>query len=629
MKTTSSKLAAVVLNSAVALSSCHAHAIVRGSPAPTSDTRYDCIAGFGRPDDNANLSVFGSAVLIAPGVALTKAHLFSAPDQAADGLIDPSHHYSLTFRRLANGSIGTLRAPVLRVHALPSATGYRVSDENVLVFFDPSLASHITPMAVDVGLKPTANATMLVAGWGSRNPTYTTSGPQGGASGELYFAQVQLDPICLANASEGSGALYSLAIPSWYGGTTANCCWTGTSCDPACSSGPSLGDSGGACFRESDGQFFLLGIIGNEEVVNCLDTVVGDRAAVFMNLVHPWTSTGGLTTAEGIQWSSTSTATASTCSFRYRSCNTQTHTWQASGILHDSGTGYSSTTTNTFPSQTDSGENTLRNGCTNVETMICSISTKIHVQSASNLLRVSVGNSETNQVDIDSVGGSGSLGFTDYAQAGYGMTTELLLPFVVYGSDFTWVRIDTQGLRSDVGVNSSDPSTAPATVSWRVFVDRNGNGIIDDDNDYPIGAILDPGQKLSFGLDGFQHQLMPSHLLLAPGTYILKVTASTANLAKVTSTVCGESHSKSTKATDTIAVTLQTDEPCGSLDVNSDGFLDNYDYGSFVSAFESGDPVADFNLDGFVDIWDYTYFVSAFGGGGCDDTPPPTFVPLY
>jgi hypothetical protein len=50
-------------------------------------------------------------------------------------------------------------------------------------------------------------------------------------------------------------------------------------------------------------------------------------------------------------------------------------------------------------------------------------------------------------------------------------------------------------------------------------------------------------------------------------------------------------------------------------DVNSDGFLDFFDFDDFVIAFENGDLWADFNVDGFVDFFDFDDFVLAFESG--------------
>lgn len=47
-------------------------------------------------------------------------------------------------------------------------------------------------------------------------------------------------------------------------------------------------------------------------------------------------------------------------------------------------------------------------------------------------------------------------------------------------------------------------------------------------------------------------------------------------------------------------------------DFNGDGFLDFFDYGEFVEAFEAGTERADFNFDGFIDFFDYAEFVEAF-----------------
>jgi hypothetical protein len=64
------------------------------------------------------------------------------------------------------------------------------------------------------------------------------------------------------------------------------------------------------------------------------------------------------------------------------------------------------------------------------------------------------------------------------------------------------------------------------------------------------------------------------------------------------------------------AVLLRLDGPasCRS-DFNYDGFLDFFDYDSFVTAFEAGSPDADFNRDCFADFFDYDAFVEAFEHG--------------
>jgi hypothetical protein len=53
----------------------------------------------------------------------------------------------------------------------------------------------------------------------------------------------------------------------------------------------------------------------------------------------------------------------------------------------------------------------------------------------------------------------------------------------------------------------------------------------------------------------------------------------------------------------------------GSVDVNGDLFIDFFDYGDFVTAFETGTSLGDFNADGFIDFFDYDGFVTAFETG--------------
>lgn len=55
--------------------------------------------------------------------------------------------------------------------------------------------------------------------------------------------------------------------------------------------------------------------------------------------------------------------------------------------------------------------------------------------------------------------------------------------------------------------------------------------------------------------------------------------------------------------------------PSCPADFNGDDFLDFFDYGDFVAAFEAGDPRADFNHDDFLDFFDYGDFVAAFEAG--------------
>jgi hypothetical protein len=51
------------------------------------------------------------------------------------------------------------------------------------------------------------------------------------------------------------------------------------------------------------------------------------------------------------------------------------------------------------------------------------------------------------------------------------------------------------------------------------------------------------------------------------------------------------------------------------VDVNGDLFIDFFDYGDFVTAFETGTSLGDFNADGFIDFFDYDGFVTAFETG--------------
>jgi cytochrome c peroxidase len=54
---------------------------------------------------------------------------------------------------------------------------------------------------------------------------------------------------------------------------------------------------------------------------------------------------------------------------------------------------------------------------------------------------------------------------------------------------------------------------------------------------------------------------------------------------------------------------------CGPADINADGFLDFFDYDSFVEAFETGNMVADYNEDQFLDFFDYDDYLAAFETG--------------
>ncbi len=52
-----------------------------------------------------------------------------------------------------------------------------------------------------------------------------------------------------------------------------------------------------------------------------------------------------------------------------------------------------------------------------------------------------------------------------------------------------------------------------------------------------------------------------------------------------------------------------------AADYTDDGFVDFFDYDTFVADFEAGNAAADFNRDGFLDFFDYDDFVSVFEVG--------------
>lgn len=61
--------------------------------------------------------------------------------------------------------------------------------------------------------------------------------------------------------------------------------------------------------------------------------------------------------------------------------------------------------------------------------------------------------------------------------------------------------------------------------------------------------------------------------------------------------------------------------PACRADFNNDGFMDFFDYDTFVNCYETGDcpegTSADYNNDGFADFFDYDEFVGDFEQGGC------------
>jgi hypothetical protein len=54
---------------------------------------------------------------------------------------------------------------------------------------------------------------------------------------------------------------------------------------------------------------------------------------------------------------------------------------------------------------------------------------------------------------------------------------------------------------------------------------------------------------------------------------------------------------------------------CMDPDLTRDGFIDQFDYLAFVTAFESGEAQGDYNRDGFTDFFDYDAYVAAFEAG--------------
>ncbi len=66
---------------------------------------------------------------------------------------------------------------------------------------------------------------------------------------------------------------------------------------------------------------------------------------------------------------------------------------------------------------------------------------------------------------------------------------------------------------------------------------------------------------------------------------------------------------------DGIAPLINARKAVCEADFNADGFVDFFDYGSFVDAFESGSEGADVNHDQFVDFFDYSEYVGMFESG--------------
>ena len=72
--------------------------------------------------------------------------------------------------------------------------------------------------------------------------------------------------------------------------------------------------------------------------------------------------------------------------------------------------------------------------------------------------------------------------------------------------------------------------------------------------------------------------------------------------------------SENTAAIEFFDRVLEPVPPCPA-DFNRDGFVDFFDYDTFVVSYEIGLPRADFNRDGFLDFFDYDAFVTIFERG--------------
>lgn len=66
---------------------------------------------------------------------------------------------------------------------------------------------------------------------------------------------------------------------------------------------------------------------------------------------------------------------------------------------------------------------------------------------------------------------------------------------------------------------------------------------------------------------------------------------------------------------DGVAAMINAGAAVCAADFNADDFIDFFDYGAFVEAFETGTLSADSNRDGFIDFFDYDAYLAAFEAG--------------
>jgi hypothetical protein len=231
-----------------------ARAIHCGSEPAASDRRYDAVGGILTVQ---NPNVFGSAVLIAPNMILTAAHVVHNKAGLEPGWPEyPQSYYKVRFRRLPDGTLGNYDATVHHwISLAPSVTQDDLGDAVVGVLDQPISTNHIVPMRISHRRYPVSGTagrdpcSVRIAGWGL---------DENGQNGHLRTAATNT----LVNQI---GRVYDDQV--FYPTFSAQGC-------PQ--PGPDLGDSGGAiAIEDCFGQPILIGVIRTPELGNSLYKAFG------------------------------------------------------------------------------------------------------------------------------------------------------------------------------------------------------------------------------------------------------------------------------------------------------------------------------------------------------------------
>jgi hypothetical protein len=605
--------------------------IANGIQPPASDTAFDPICRIGViSSSNGARLILSTGTLIAPGVVFVSPDsVFNTSGQSYKNFGGTLAPHFLRFRRFPDGSsdndsLGLVYdVDVLSVSYLP------LSDRGLsIAFIEPSDADQIIPMPMWFSSFPAAGTeTLFRCGHGS-----SLCNDPGVRSTEVLYMTRQIPT-----------SNFKLSSPDYYEQVPRiDECGCATNPGPCQDGGITGGDSGGPWIFDD------VGVGGFAYIA------FGDTSYSFASLDgHPQRALrefAGLPIYNGTASIKTGSGSVGTyarpiggvCSGTFTD-DPEQNTIVCAGVPGGRSTftipaGATSYTVNpgaTTNSQTRTFSSNT--GCQITASGTLSIETKATVVQMSNgEIELSVGTQQIKTASYVSTGGSGAFNDNQVAVSrSYASekTSMVRVPIVVEGDGPSWFGLKLQGSRAGTG-DTVLPTSSKSRAYWVLIRDPDGDGVIEPEERVAFHrGVRDGDPRLEIQTNIGLTEYGVEHFVVEPGDYVLEVGVVTDSSFEILRTSCGGDASLSGTLKDTVKLIMFPDAPCGSADFDLSGFVDPFDYDSFLDAYENGTtasyPSMDINRDGFEDFFDFDMYINVYEGLRCDGGGFSTFEMLF